>query len=171
MQGKMDIDQTKEFLKRGIVGRLGCSNGDKVHVVPITYAYHGEYIYAHTKDGLKIQYMRDNPNVCFEIDYVKDVNNWKSVIVYGTFEDLEGGEADKGLEILMNHVNILLEIDLNAFDMSGNVETYNEDLAFQHSFLSPFLHSDYDEISELVVFRIKVDQMSGKFGYDHKKDV
>ena len=63
-----------------------------------------DIIYGHTKDGLKIQMMRNNPNVCFEIDWMKDMNNWKSVIAYGTFEELKGDDANKGLKILMKSI-------------------------------------------------------------------
>ena len=36
------------------------------------------------------------------------------------------------------------------------------------SFLSPFLHSKNNEIFEIVVYRIKVNEATGKFG-DNKK--
>lgn len=38
-----------------------------------------------------------------------------------------------------------------------------ENFAFQHSFLSPFLHNKNNEIFEIVVYRIKVNEASGKF--------
>ena len=84
MWGDLDKSQIDDLLKSELIGRVGCFDGNKVYVVPITYAYDNGYIYGHTKDGLKIQMMRNNPNVCFEIDWMKDMSNWKSVIVYGT---------------------------------------------------------------------------------------
>lgn len=48
--------------------------------------------------------MRMNPNVCFEIESKTDMENWKSVILYGTYEELKGLDADKGLEILMSSI-------------------------------------------------------------------
>ncbi|WP_161486297.1 pyridoxamine 5'-phosphate oxidase family protein [Candidatus Nitrosocosmicus hydrocola] len=83
----MNKNQMEEFLKAGVIGRLGCFNDDKIYVVPITYAYDNGFIYGHTKDGLKIRMMRNNPNICFETDWVKDMSNWKSVIAYGKFEE------------------------------------------------------------------------------------
>ena len=79
MWGDLDKSQIDDLLKSELIGRLGCFDGNKVYVVPITFAYNDGYIYGHTKDGLKIQMMRNNPNVCFEIDWMKDMSNWKSV--------------------------------------------------------------------------------------------
>ena len=97
MSGHMDKDQIEEFLKSQVVGRLGCTDGDKVYVVPITFAYDNGCIYGHTKDGLKIRMMRKNPNVCFETDWVEDLSNWKSVIAYGTYEELDKNECSKAI--------------------------------------------------------------------------
>jgi len=170
MWGDLDKSQIDDLLKSELIGRVGCFDGNKVYVVPITYAYDNGYIYGHTKDGLKIQIMRNNPNVCFEIDWMKDLSNWKSVIVYGIFEELKGDEANKGLEILMK--SIISNLDRK----SSPTETYGPDnlgiknFAFQHSFLSPFLHSNNKEIFDIVVYRIKVNDATGKYG-DNKESL
>ena len=170
MWGDLDKSQIDDLLKSELIGRVGCFDGNKVYVVPITFAYNDGYIYGHTKDGLKIQMMRNNPDVCFEIDWMKDLSNWKSVIVYGIFEELKGDEANKGLEILMK--SIISNLDRQ----SSPTETYGPDnlgiknFAFQHSFLSPFLHSNNKEIFEIVVYRIKVNEATGKYG-DNKEPI
>lgn len=164
MWGDLDKSQIDDFLKSQLIGRLGCSDGNKVYVVPITYAYNNGYIYGHTKDGLKIQMMRNNPNVCFEIDWMKDMSNWKSVIVYGTFEELKGEDANNGLEILMKSIRYNLDRKSSPTETSGHDNLGIENFAFQHSFLSPFLHSKNNEIFEIVVYRIKVNESTGKFG-------
>jgi uncharacterized protein len=166
MWGDLDKSQIDDFLKSQLIGRLGCSDGNKVYVVPITYAYNNGYIYGHTKDGLKIQMMRNNPNVCFEIDWMKDMSNWKSVIVYGTFEELKGEDANNGLEILMKSIMHNLDRKSSPTGVSGNDNLGIQNFAFQHSFLSPFLHSKNNEIFEIVVYRIKVNESTGKFGDD-----
>ncbi len=148
-----------------MVGRLGCTDGDKVYVVPITFAYDNGCIYGHTKDGLKIRMMRKNPNVCFETDWVEDLSNWRSVIAYGTYEELDKDEANKGLDILMDNVSSSL-----GKKTTSNRSQTNEELgelkriAFKHSFLSPFTHSTNKEISDIVVYRIRISEMTGKFG-------
>jgi len=170
MWGDLDKSQIDELLKSELIGRLGCFDGNKVYVVPITYAYDNGYIYGHTKDGLKIHMMRNNPNVCFEIDWMKDMSNWKSVIVYGTFEELKGDDANNGLEILMKSIMSNLDRKFSPDEPSGHDNLGIENFAFQHSFLSPFLHSKNNEIFEIVVYRIKVDEATGKFG-DNKESI
>lgn len=109
MSGQINKSEIEDFLKSWVVGRLGCTDGDKVHVVPITFAYDNGCIYGHVKDGLKIRMMRKNPVVCIETDWVEDLSNWKSVIAYGTYEELDKSEANKGLDILMDNVTSTLE--------------------------------------------------------------
>ena len=170
MWGDLDKSQIDNLLKSELIGRLGCFDGNKVYVVPITYAYNNGYIYGHTKDGLKIHMMRNNPNVCFEIDWMKDMSNWKSVIVYGTFEELKGDDANNGLEILMKSIISNLGRKSSPPEASGHDNLGIENFAFQHSFLSPFLHSKNNEIFDIVVYRIKVNEATGKFG-DNKESI
>ena len=170
MWGDLDKSQIDDLLKSELIGRLGCFDGNKVYVVPITYAYNNGYIYGHTKDGLKIHMMRNNPNVCFEIDWMKDMSNWKSVIVYGTFEELKGDDANNGLEILMKSIISNLGRKSSPPEASGHDNLGIENFAFQHSFLSPFLHSKNNEIFDIVVYRIKVNEATGKFG-DNKESI
>lgn len=175
MWGDMDEDQIKDLLKSELIGRIGCFDGNKVYVVPVTYAYDNGYIYGHTKDGLKIRMMRKNPNVCFEVDWMKDMSNWKSVILHGTFEELKGADANNGLEIMMKSIMSKLDskhllTQKEVEEKQPNSQDYlgTENLAFLHSFLSPFLHSKNNEIFELIVYRIKINEATGKFG-DNKK--
>ena len=164
MWGDLDKNQIDDFLESELIGRLGCVDSSKMYVVPVTYAYNNGYIYGHTKDGLKIHMMRKNPKVCFEIDWMKDMNNWKCVIVNGTFEELKGDDANNGLEILMKSIISNLERKSFPSEISGHDNLGIENFAFQHSFLSPFLHNKNNEISEIVVYRIKVNEATGKFG-------
>jgi nitroimidazol reductase NimA-like FMN-containing flavoprotein (pyridoxamine 5'-phosphate oxidase superfamily) len=73
-------------------------------VVPVTYCYDGEAIYAHSRDGLKLQMMRRNPDVCIEVDRTTDLSNWRSVIAWGRFEELHGPAAMTALRRLVQHV-------------------------------------------------------------------
>ena len=79
-------------MERQIIGRIGCSNGSKTYIVPISYAYDGECVYCHTHEGMKIEYMRRNPNVCFEVDHQHNMANWQSIIAWGVFEELTDSE-------------------------------------------------------------------------------
>jgi len=92
MIGKLNNEQIDEVLKRNALGRIGCSDGKKTYVVPVSYVYDGEYIIAHSTIGLKIEMMRKNPQVCFEVDEVKDFTSWKTVVAHGEYQELNDEE-------------------------------------------------------------------------------
>lgn len=89
MLGILDMQQIESLLYSEIVGRIGCHDENSTYIVPISYAYDGEYIYCHTREGKKLEMMRKNPRVCFEVDHEENMANWQSVIVWGTFEELK----------------------------------------------------------------------------------
>ena len=88
MIGRLTGDQIDEVLKSNVLGRIGCNNGNKNYVVPINYVYDGKYIIGHSVLGMKIDMMRKNPQVCFEVDEMKSFTNWKSVIIWGEYTEL-----------------------------------------------------------------------------------
>lgn len=108
MLGNLNQEQMDYLLRSQVVGRLGCYASGKVYVVPVTYVYDGQFIYGHTKVGLKINMLRANPSVCFEVDAVQNLANWQSVIVQGVFEELTGEAGQQALRLLVNRVTPLL---------------------------------------------------------------
>ncbi len=53
MLGKLRDSQIDTLLISQIIGRLGCRADNHTYVVPVTYAYDGEYVYGHTQEGKK----------------------------------------------------------------------------------------------------------------------
>ena len=88
MFGKLNTDEIDRLLSNQLVGRIGCHDDGITYVVPISYAYDGTNIYAHSFNGLKLNIMRKNPKVCFEVDDTQDLANWRSAICWGEFEEL-----------------------------------------------------------------------------------
>jgi len=105
MLGKLNNEEIEELIKSQVVGRIGCQENGFIYVVPISYAYKDPYIYGYTFEGMKMNIMRKNPGVCFEIDDTKDLANWKSVIAWGEFEELTTPEErNKALQNLNERV-------------------------------------------------------------------
>jgi nitroimidazol reductase NimA-like FMN-containing flavoprotein (pyridoxamine 5'-phosphate oxidase superfamily) len=101
MIGKLTFEEIESLLRQQFVGHLGCQDKNIVYVVPVSYAYDGGYIYCHSFEGQKVAMMRNNPKVCFQVDEMKDMANWKSVITWGNFEEIDGEmERRKALHIL-----------------------------------------------------------------------
>ena len=82
--------EESQFLLREIgYGHLGCANQDgRPYVVPIHYAYDAPDIYIFTTEGMKTEYLDANPEVCLQVEDVRDATNWRSVIVNGRVERL-----------------------------------------------------------------------------------
>jgi uncharacterized protein len=70
------------------LGRLACVHENQPYIVPIYFAYEHPYVYAFTTPGQKIEWMRYNPFVCLEVDEIKDSEHWKSVVIFGRYEEL-----------------------------------------------------------------------------------
>ncbi|MBL7872189.1 MAG: pyridoxamine 5'-phosphate oxidase family protein [Cyclobacteriaceae bacterium] len=100
MLGHLDTEEIETLLRTSVVGRIGCTFESKVYVVPVTYVYEDGYVIGHTIHGLKIDILRKNPECCFEVDEMSNISNWKSVIAWGTFEELSGAEAERASEKL-----------------------------------------------------------------------
>lgn len=79
------------------VGRLAFTFRDRVDIEPISYLFQDGWIYARTSPGTKLEVVRHNPWVAFEIDEVESRYDWRSVVVHGTiyFLDASGGDRDR----------------------------------------------------------------------------
>jgi len=86
--GELNDNQVEDVLKSQVIGRIGCHVEGITYVVPVTYVYDGIHIYAHSAKGMKIDMMRKNPEVCFEVDTMQNIANWQSVIAWGKFEEI-----------------------------------------------------------------------------------
>ena len=96
---ELDREEIDAFLHEQVVGRIGCHADGVTYVVPVIYAYDGNCLYAHTLVGQKVAMMRSNAEVCFEVDEYLD-GSWRSVIVQGRYEELEGAESERALSVL-----------------------------------------------------------------------
>jgi nitroimidazol reductase NimA-like FMN-containing flavoprotein (pyridoxamine 5'-phosphate oxidase superfamily) len=105
MLGALNSSEMESLIHREFVGRIGCHANDMTYIVPVSYAYDGEYVYVHTEEGLKLDIMRKNPRVCFQVDDMHDMANWQSVIAWGNFEEVKKEqERAHGIGLLMNRV-------------------------------------------------------------------
>lgn len=100
MISELDDTEIDAFLREQVVGRIGMHANGETYVVPIIYAWDGDCIYVQSIEGRKIEMMRANPQVCFETD-VYEAGSWRSVIVDGTYEELQGDEAQRALDVLV----------------------------------------------------------------------
>lgn len=62
-------DEIRDVMKKATVCRLGFVDGDMPYVVPVNFGFDDAAIYFHSaKEGRKLEILRRNNNVCFEMD-------------------------------------------------------------------------------------------------------
>jgi uncharacterized protein len=146
MLGKLTDPQIDHVLHSQFIGRIGCSTEGNIYIVPVTYVYHDGYIYAHAKEGEKVQMMRKNPKVCFEVDIIDTMTNWRSVIVWGEYEELKDkSEQRTGMKIMNDR--------LAPFVTSETVRT--SESSAQSAIIEKGLKA--------VAYRIRVTKKTGRF--------
>jgi uncharacterized protein len=146
MLGELNEIQINNLLLSQAIGRLACTDGLRPYITPVTYVFDGKCIYGQTREGMKLNTLRKNPEVCFEIDTMTDLANWQSVLVFGKFEELTGEEADFKRDYFLNRV---LPIMTSSFVH-----------AHQHQ-----VTSEIDDNNRLkpLMFRINIRQKTGRY--------
>lgn len=90
----MTCEEVDQFLTLARVGRLGITLKDGPYIVPVGFGYADGKIFFHTcSKGLKMDGIKSNRNVCFEVDEtISDTTMYKSVILFGTAEIIDDEE-------------------------------------------------------------------------------
>jgi len=146
MFGKLNTEEIEQVLMHQVVGRLGCHADDITYVVPVSYAYDGRFIYGRSFEGMKIDMMREDPKVCFQVDIMNNMSDWQSVIAWGIYEELKNPtERNEALQQLMDRRLPLLSSETTHL-----------------SPVWPFTPHDISEIKG-IVFRILVTKKTGRF--------
>jgi len=149
MLGVLSQKQIDELLTRNVTGRIGCSDGDRIYVVPVSYAYNEKYIVAHSREGLKIEMMRKNPKVCFEVDEIHDLGNWQCAIAHGTYEEItDERERYYAMKFLVSRLKHLKVGETARLPHMATEGVYEEDVPVE---LRP------------VVYRIRLDSLTGRY--------
>ncbi len=147
MLGQLNERQAEELLSQQVTGRLACYAEGELYLVPINYVYKDSCIYAHSSPGKKVKMMRINPEVCFEVDDIKSVFNWKSVIAWGRFEELT--DVDEQAQAMQHLIHRIMPLSENPLDHPSHGITENE--------------SDIGGSVELVVYKIVITRITGRF--------
>lgn len=94
---QLDEKECRAMLASHHVGRLAYSLHDRLDIEPLHYAYDGQWIYGRTSIGSKLATLAHRPWCAFEVDEVRAVFDWSSVVVKGSFHilDPETGSPDR----------------------------------------------------------------------------
>lgn len=142
MLGLLTSHQIEDVLQKEMIGRIGCHADAVTYVVPVTYVYDENCVYAHSAEGLKLDMMRQNPMVCFEVDHMDSMVDWQSVIAWGEYEEIiNETERSTAMYKLINKFKPLLT-SKTALPVHANLAQNN---------------------THVVIFKIKLNKKTGRF--------
>lgn len=116
----------EEILSKSKICRIGMIDNGMPYVLPFNYGYDNKQIYIHCASiGKKIDLLRENPKVCFEIEQKVDIvkndkackwtTTYRSIVGYGNIKILtDFTQKQKGLEIIMSHNGAVTSIDFET---------------------------------------------------------
>ena len=107
------------LLQRQSFGHLGCARDNRPYVVPMHYAYDGKELYFFTTQGMKTQFIEANPQVCLQVEEIKDATHWKSVMVIGQANELTSAEESQRAMKLLTERNPLLTPAISATQLDS----------------------------------------------------
>ncbi len=87
--GRLTPEESHALLARNHVGRIAFSLHDRVDIEPINYVAEGKWIFGRTSEGTKLAMLRHNPWCAFDVDEVRGLFDWSSIVVKGTFSILD----------------------------------------------------------------------------------
>jgi len=137
-------EEIEKILMQSQVCRLAMVDEDKPYMVPMNFGYSNGCLFFHcTREGRKIDLIKKNPNICFEVDELirfKKANlacewglEFKSVIGSGKAQFLEDSKEKK------NALNIIMS------QYSNRTFEYPDDM-----------------LEKTIVIKVVIDEMTGK---------
>lgn len=140
-----DIAQIEEILTRAEVCRIAMCDGNMPYLVPVNFGYRDRTIYIHSAhDGRKIDVLKKNNRVCFEVETDAEVLRGKAACDWGArFQSVIGTGTAQFVEELSGKREAL-DVIMHKYSGTGG-----------HSF-------DDARVSAITVIRIEIQEMTGK---------
>ena len=136
MMKMLNDDEARRLFQAARVARLGCIVNGEPYVVPVNCHLEADSLYSHSLPGLKITGLRENPSACVQVNEIESDLQWSSAIAFGKYEEItKSNERADILTKLRRKFPMLTPVE-SAIAIDG----------------SP---------SEVVVFRIKIERLTG----------
>ena len=128
--------ESRALLSRRVVGRIAFALNDRVEIQPIHYVFDDKWLYGRTSHGTKFATLARDSWCAFEVDEVRDLFDWDSVVVKGQLELLD--------------------------PMLGSPDAYARGLELMRSLVSDALTATDPAPHRTILFRVHVKEMTGR---------
>ena len=85
----LSADECQALLSAHNVGRLAYAYKQRVDIEPLHYVADGEWLYLRTSHGTKVAMLEHQPWVALEVDAIRGMFDWESVVVHGSVQVLD----------------------------------------------------------------------------------
>ena len=127
--------EARVVLSRNSLGRLAYSRHNRVDIEPLYYVLNADWMYGRTSAGSKIATLAHQHWCAFEVDEVRSMFDWTSVVVQGSF---------------------------HVLNPAGDVTAYEHGLALLRAFYAGTLMDDDYAPHRTTLFRISIGSISGR---------
>ena len=114
--------ECERLLARNTVGRIAFALHDRVDVQPIHYVYEAGWLYGRTSEGAKLTTLAHNQWMAFEVDEVRGVFDWASVVVRGSFYRIDADGPPSQRAAAAHAVDLLRRIVPETFEADDPVD-------------------------------------------------
>lgn len=143
---KLRRSEIDAIMERNHVGRIAFASDDGVDIEPVHYVHKFGWLYARTSKGAKLEAIIRQPQVAFEVDEVKGLFDWQSVVVTGPVQILTAAAMPW----------------MGAADMSAHEDpAFAQGVALLRALVPESLKADDPAPHRTTAFRIHVDEVAG----------
>jgi nitroimidazol reductase NimA-like FMN-containing flavoprotein (pyridoxamine 5'-phosphate oxidase superfamily) len=143
-----DIGTIEGIIGKGQVCRLALSENERPYIVPLCFGYEDNTLYFHSAhEGKKLDMLRKNNNVCFEID-----------------TDYELVKGKKACDCSMKYRSV---IGFGKAELVEDIESKRRALnIIMQNYLEGSFEYPEESIENTVIIRVEIESMTGKkLGY------
>ncbi len=109
--------EVEELLSNTLVGRLGTCSDNIPYITPVNYIYDNNKIYFHSAhEGRKIENIKSNQQVCFEID--------KIISIIPGMRMPCGSTAEYKSVIIFGNIRVVVDVDEKTVALNKLIEKY-----------------------------------------------
>ena len=135
----------KSIIKKAAICRIALSENNMPYIIPINFGYKNNHIYLHSaSEGKKIDIIRKNSNICFEMDIKHDLVKSESPCNYG-----------------MKYCSVI------GFGKAYLVDDFNEKITALNTIMEHYMPGTSFEypkhvVDELTIIRVDIESLTGK---------